>query len=302
MARGCVPGRGDVDLGGPLVELVLQDRGVGEDQRVRRHGAVVLLAAERSRGVVDRLAVDVLLEHRHLELVGQRDDVVLGRPDERATGLDHGAGAEAVVEHPAADAVTGLDDEHRAAGARHLASGHEAGDAGADHDDVDVLRQRAAGGGCLGSSVENSRGEYADARQRQRRPSGCVWSSVMPPQRANPRSATQGPRRCPRPGLPTSMRLSTDWAGNLTTSGRLGVHLRPPYLGSGGRSMSGASSRRRAVQAARAARSGHDGHSGLASSTRGRCSLRSAGKQIPQASQIVSAMVITLSTPVHCEK
>ena len=83
------PGRVDVDLGGPLVELRLQDRRVGEDQRVGRDGAVVLLPTERARGVVDALAVVVLLERRHLELFGQRDDVVLGRTDERAAGLDH---------------------------------------------------------------------------------------------------------------------------------------------------------------------------------------------------------------------
>ena len=98
------------------------------------------------RGVVDALAVDVLLEHRHLELVGQRGDVVLGRADERATGLDHAAAAEAVVEHPAADPVTGLDDEDDVAVAGDLAGGDESGDAGADHDDVDLGGELAPDG------------------------------------------------------------------------------------------------------------------------------------------------------------
>ena len=83
--------------------------------------------------------------------------MVLGRPDEGAAGLDGVAGAEAVVEHPAADAVTGLDDEHRAAAAGHLPGGHEAGDAAADDDDVDVLGQGALRGGCLGGTVEDAR-------------------------------------------------------------------------------------------------------------------------------------------------
>ena len=60
------PGRVDVDLGGPLVELRLEHCRVGEDERVGRDRAVVGQPTERARGVVDALALDVLLEDRHL--------------------------------------------------------------------------------------------------------------------------------------------------------------------------------------------------------------------------------------------
>ncbi len=80
----------DGDLGGVLVDLGQQVRRVGQDRRVGRDGALVLLPPE-GRGDVDAVAVDVLLERRYVELPGQPQDVVLGRPDEGAAGLDHAA-------------------------------------------------------------------------------------------------------------------------------------------------------------------------------------------------------------------
>ena len=132
----------DRDLGCVLVDAGEQLRGVGEDRRVRRHGALVLHAPGR-RGHVDAVAVDVLLEGGHPQLLGQAQDVALGRTDEGAAGLDHPTGAEVVVEHPAADAVPGLDEEHRAPPAGHLAGRDQAGDAAPDHDHVDLAGQRS---------------------------------------------------------------------------------------------------------------------------------------------------------------
>ena len=73
----------------------------------------------------------------HAELLGQPQDVVLGRPDEGAAGLDHAAGLEVVVEHPAADAVARLDERAPSGRDGPTAGGHQAGDPAADHDDVD---------------------------------------------------------------------------------------------------------------------------------------------------------------------
>ena len=77
-----------------LVDAGLQLRGVGEDQRVRRDRAGVLQRAGLG-GDVDVVAGGVLLEGRHVEVAGQREDVVLGRAHERPAGLDHRAAGRA---------------------------------------------------------------------------------------------------------------------------------------------------------------------------------------------------------------
>ena len=78
--------RHDGDLGGHLVELELQHRGVEEDRRVGGDRAGVGRAATVLD--VDVAAVDVLLEGRHPHLLGQPEHPVLGGSDEGAAGLD----------------------------------------------------------------------------------------------------------------------------------------------------------------------------------------------------------------------
>ncbi len=105
-----------------------------------------------------------------MQLPGERRDVGLGGTDERAAGLDRlvvlaGAG-QVVVEHPPADPVARLDQQHAVPPAGHLARRDEAGDAGPDHHDVDragqVALQRAGrGGGVRRRQGAGAQGEAA---------------------------------------------------------------------------------------------------------------------------------------------
>jgi hypothetical protein len=131
----------DVDLGRHLVDADLEQRGVDQDRRVWRHGPGVVHGAV-ARGV-DVVALDVLLERLGADLVGQRQDVVLGRADERAARLDDRPVLEPVVQQSAADPVAGLDDEDRAALLSDVSRRDEAGEAAADHDHVDLLGEGA---------------------------------------------------------------------------------------------------------------------------------------------------------------
>ena len=121
------------------------------------------------RGQVDAVAGVVLQERRHAELLGQLRDVVLRRADEGAAGLDDLAAVlllgQVMVEHPAADPLAGLDHEHGPALAGDLASRDEAGDPGADHDDVDLLGERTLAGRGEDGGLRLS-GQYAGAEQR----------------------------------------------------------------------------------------------------------------------------------------
>ena len=91
---------------------------VGGDRRVGRR------RAERpSVGVRAPLAVEVdvdvvaVVEGRELadpELVGEREDAVLGGADEGGAALGDLAVSDRAVERPAADPVSGLEDDHRA--------------------------------------------------------------------------------------------------------------------------------------------------------------------------------------------
>ncbi len=119
--------------------------------------------------------------------------MVLGGADEGAAGLDDLTTPELVVEHPATDAVAGLDQQHRAALAGHLPGGDQAGDAGADHDHVDLAGQRtaqAAGalpgsvGGELGEGAETERGaeRAADERATGEEGAGHRGSWVVKPE------------------------------------------------------------------------------------------------------------------------
>ena len=100
--------------------------------------------------------------------------MVLGRADEGAAGLDDAAAArEPVVEHPAADAVAGLDDEHRAARAGDLARGDQAGDAAADDDHVDRARA-ASPGGVAGGGRRRAGAPVAERERRRAAPPSTV--------------------------------------------------------------------------------------------------------------------------------
>ena len=74
-----------------------------------------------------------------------------------------------VVEHPAADPLAGLDDQHRPALAGDVASRDEAGEAGADHDDVDLLGERALKGAAQDGRlcvINKASGQGTGAEQR----------------------------------------------------------------------------------------------------------------------------------------
>ena len=68
-----------------------------------------------------------------------------------------------VVEHPPADPIAGLDHEHRPAGALDLPGRDQSGDAGADHDHVDLRGQRALEAArAVAGSVGGELGEGGD--------------------------------------------------------------------------------------------------------------------------------------------
>jgi hypothetical protein len=68
-------------------------------------------------GEVDVVAGVVGVEQADAEGLGEREHVVLGRPDEGAAALGDGPVAQVEVEDAAADAVAGLEHHHRLAGA-----------------------------------------------------------------------------------------------------------------------------------------------------------------------------------------
>ena len=109
---GVPPRRVDRDLGGDAVDPGQQHRGVGEDRRVGRDGAGVLQPAGQ-RGDVDAARRSLYsMNVGTFSPSASAGDVVLGRADERATGLDRLAAArptQRVVEHPAADSAARLD-------------------------------------------------------------------------------------------------------------------------------------------------------------------------------------------------
>ena len=135
----------DRDLGGVLVDPGQQQRGVGEDRRVRRDGALVL-QPPRGRGDVDAVAVDVLVEGADVELAASRRMWFWVGPTNAPPDSIVAPCVEVVVEHPAADASAGLDQQHRPPAPGDLARGDQAGDAAADHDHVDLGGQRALEG------------------------------------------------------------------------------------------------------------------------------------------------------------
>ena len=98
-------------------------------------------------GEVDVPAGVEARERRDPELVDERADVVLRRPDELRAEVDDLTAGHGAVEHPPADAIARLDDRHRVPGAGDLARRDEAGEPGADDDDIVLAaRARTAGG------------------------------------------------------------------------------------------------------------------------------------------------------------
>ena len=139
----------DGDLGRHLIELLDDLDELGGDRRVRRRGAERTAVAVARRGdqpqrVVDVVDVQIVAgvigrERPHADGVGQRHDLILGRSDERRAALGHLTAAEVVVPGPPADSVARLEHDHRVAGARDLAGGGQAGEAGADHDHIGLV-------------------------------------------------------------------------------------------------------------------------------------------------------------------
>jgi hypothetical protein len=83
------------------------------------------------------LAVDVGREQPEAEILGKRQDAVLGRPDPLPAELDHGPVGQRVVQESTADAVAGLQDEDRDVSGYKIARGDQSGHAGPNHYDVD---------------------------------------------------------------------------------------------------------------------------------------------------------------------
>ncbi|MDF1604905.1 class II aldolase/adducin family protein [Nocardioides sp. YIM 152315] len=126
----------------------------------------------------------MLGERRDPQLVGEREDVVLGRADERAARLDHGgAGAQLVVEHAPADPVARLDEENVVAAVGQVAGRDQPGDAAADHDGVDVAGQRALQGAGRDRGVEPVGGgrQRAEGGAPQQQPTGQDWWPMSAP-------------------------------------------------------------------------------------------------------------------------
>ena len=86
------------------------------------------------------LAVAERREALDAELLGQRGEPVLGRPDPLAARLHDLAGADVLVERAPADPVARLEHDHAAAGPLQIAGGHEPGQAGPHDDDIGFVR------------------------------------------------------------------------------------------------------------------------------------------------------------------
>ena len=87
------------------------------------------------RAAVDPVALPVAQERLHAELVEQVEQRGLVGGDPLPAELEEGA-VDDVAVRAAADAVAGLQHDDAAAGGLQAAGRHEAGRAGADHDDV----------------------------------------------------------------------------------------------------------------------------------------------------------------------
>ena len=109
---GRLPGRLEwARVRGQPVELALGALHVQQDQRVdpRDRAAV----APQPAAVLEHvLALHVGGERLHAELARQRGEAVLGRPDPLGADLHDVAAADVLVEHPAADPVARLHDDH----------------------------------------------------------------------------------------------------------------------------------------------------------------------------------------------
>ena len=183
--RSGLPGGVDRHLGRHLVEA--EDRVGSRSGRIAGSGR---RRPERPRvavGAALALGVDVdvvaVVEGRELadpELLGEREDVVLGRADEGGAALGDLAAADRAVERPAADPVSGLEHDHRAPRLVEPQRGGEAGEAGAHDDHVGASRSGpAANAPGTRFSIAPSPAA-ADVPSRRRRV--IVWSVIpFPP-------------------------------------------------------------------------------------------------------------------------
>jgi hypothetical protein len=85
-----------------------------------------------------RLAVDVLLVRRHSELVHQRVDAVLARPDPGATAIDPRSVGEDLGVGAPADSISGFQQGHRATGLLQPQGGRQTGESCTDNAIVDI--------------------------------------------------------------------------------------------------------------------------------------------------------------------
>ena len=74
------------------------------------------------------------------ELLGERGEAVLRRPDPLAADLHDLAVAEVLVQQPAADAIARLEHDHRGAAGQQVAGRHEAREPGADDGHVGLAQ------------------------------------------------------------------------------------------------------------------------------------------------------------------
>lgn len=152
-----LPRGGGVDLGGQFVDL--GDQAIHLPVRLLGHREVeaVVDVAFSARVHVDVATVAEAGERRQAELLHQGDEAGLVRGDPLAADLDEVVLAVSALDQAvpgaAADAPARLQDGDGQALGLRGAGGHEAGRAGADHDDVARPALAAGGGGGGGHGV-----------------------------------------------------------------------------------------------------------------------------------------------------
>ena len=127
-------------MGQPQAPARPSGRGLEGPGRHRRRpsgrAAPARYTSGASAAVVHVLAGVVSLVRADAELPGERQNVVLRRPDERRSPVRDAPATDRLVEHPSTDPRLSLDHQHRVARARDDARRGQAGESGADHDHI----------------------------------------------------------------------------------------------------------------------------------------------------------------------